>query len=178
MKKFFSNTLQVCVVVKDLEKSMATYYDKYGIGPWAGYRFDKNNVDQMMYRGKRIDYAMDIGMCKVGNVEFELIQPLDDNNLYAEFLKEHGEGLQHICLAVDDHDDVAKNIVAMGCPIIQQGDWKGDKEGEYLTYTYLDTVDQLGFILELYKVTPGFAAAPFHFDYPKGSATKFVKDTK
>ena len=44
----FTETLQIAIVVRDLDAAMRTYVDEYGIGPWEIYEFNPDTVDQMM----------------------------------------------------------------------------------------------------------------------------------
>ena len=129
----FNQVLQVAVVVKDLDESMKNYWDKWGIGPWKVYTFDPNTVKDMILRGKREDYAMRLALAEIGNVQWELIQPLDDKSIYAEFLKEHGEGLHHVALGVRNYEEAMELAKERGVGVIQGGTWFG------FTYTYLDT---------------------------------------
>jgi len=43
----FSGTLQVSVVVPDLEAAMRTYVEGYGVGPWDVYEFNPGNVEEI-----------------------------------------------------------------------------------------------------------------------------------
>ena len=54
----FSGTLQVSVVVPDLEAAMKTYVQQYGIGPWDVYEFNPGNVEGMHERGKFVVKAV------------------------------------------------------------------------------------------------------------------------
>jgi len=45
---------------------------------------------------------MRVAFAKIGDVEWELIQPLDDKSIYAEFLEKHGEGLHHVAFDVEN----------------------------------------------------------------------------
>lgn len=38
----------------------------------------------------------------MGNAYLQLVEPLDDESPIAQWLDEHGEGIHHICFAVDD----------------------------------------------------------------------------
>jgi methylmalonyl-CoA epimerase len=46
-------------------------------------------------------YDMLMQMCRIGNVDFELMEPVGKNGVIARFLKAHGEGLHHIAFEVD-----------------------------------------------------------------------------
>ena len=43
----FTETLQVALVVRDLEESLRTYVEEYGIGPWEIYEFNPGNVSEL-----------------------------------------------------------------------------------------------------------------------------------
>lgn len=157
-KPLFTDVLQVAVVVKDLDASMKRYWDGYGIGPWTVYTFDNTTVKDMILDDKKVDYAMRLALTDVGKVQWELIQPLDDKSLYAQFLKEHGEGLHHIALGTQGYEKAMIDFRGMGLKICQGGTWHG------FTYTYLNTEKDLGLITEIYGVPPDF-------QWPKPEAT-------
>ena len=43
----FTETMQVALVVRDIEATMRTYVHEYGIGPWAIYEFNPETVTEM-----------------------------------------------------------------------------------------------------------------------------------
>ncbi len=47
-------------------------------------------------------YGMRFCMCRLGKVDFELMEPTDEHGVLARFIKARGEGLHHIAFAVDD----------------------------------------------------------------------------
>ncbi|RKX44135.1 MAG: glyoxalase, partial [Thermotogae bacterium] len=122
-KPIFTDVLQVAVVVKNLDEAVKTYYDEYGIGPWAIYEFNPETVKDMVIRDEREDYAMRLALCDIGKVQWELIEPKDDKSIYAEFLREHGEGLHHVALAVEDYDKAMEFFRSKGHKILQGGTW-------------------------------------------------------
>jgi methylmalonyl-CoA/ethylmalonyl-CoA epimerase len=126
------------------------YAGDYGIGPWSIYEFNPDAVSDMILHGKAQSYAMRLALANVGNVQWELIQPKDDNSIYAEFLEEHGEGLHHVAFGVEDYDKTMQFYRDKGHHILQGGTWEG------LIYTYLDSRKDLGIIAEIYKLVPDF----------------------
>ena len=40
----FTETLQIAIVVRDLEAALHTYVHEYGIGPWELYEFNPQNT--------------------------------------------------------------------------------------------------------------------------------------
>ena len=149
-KPMFTQVLQIGIVVKDCDGSVRRWVEEYGVGPWSIYEFNPETVEQMTVRGKAQGYAMRLATANVGSVQIELIEPKDDKSIYAEFLKEHGEGLHHVAFGVDDYGKVMESYGKKGKPILQGGTWKG------LTYTYLDEGKDLGLIAEIYHIAPDF----------------------
>lgn len=146
----FKQVMQIGMVVKNCDQAVRKYADGYGIGPWKVYEFNPGTVSEMIIRGKRVDYAMRLALCDIGTVQWELIEPKDDTSIYAEFLKEHGEGLHHVAFGVEDYDKTVEFFRAKGKSILQGGTWGG------MTYTYLDSTEDLGIIAEIYKLEPDF----------------------
>jgi catechol 2,3-dioxygenase-like lactoylglutathione lyase family enzyme len=149
-KPVFTKVLQIAMVVKDCDASVKKYADDYGIGPWSIYEFNSDTVSDMILHGKPQNYAMRLALANIGDVQWELIQPKDDKSIYAEFLKEHGEGLHHVAFGVEDYDKTMQFYRDKGQQILQGGTWEG------LTYTYLDSRNDLGIIAEIYKLAPDF----------------------
>ncbi|MGB9680568.1 MAG: VOC family protein [Desulfurella sp.] len=146
----FTNVLQVAVVVDDLYKAMKHYYEIYGIGPWKVYTFNSSTVSDMVIRDKSSNYSMKLSLCNIGNVQWELIQPLDEKSIYYEFLKEHGPGLHHVAFAVNDYDETVNYFRQNGIGVLQGGLWNN------LQYTYLDTQSTMSAIAEIYQISKDF----------------------
>ena len=111
---------QLGFVVKDMESAMDEYAEIYGIKRW--YRAGKHAEDEMYYRGKRIvDTGFDLIIGYCGKTEIELITTGAESSIYADFLKEHEQGLHHISFFVKDLD---KHIAVMkkhGFEVVQSG---------------------------------------------------------
>ena len=43
----FTETMQISIVVRDLQKTLRTYVEEYGIGPWEIYDFNPDTVTEM-----------------------------------------------------------------------------------------------------------------------------------
>ena len=55
---------------------------------------------------------------KFGEVEIQLCESTDPEGRFAKHINEHGEGLQHMCLIVDDIDATLAEAVASGAEVI------------------------------------------------------------
>jgi catechol 2,3-dioxygenase-like lactoylglutathione lyase family enzyme len=162
-KPLFQRILQVGVVVSNLEASMQQYTNKYGIGPWAIYELGPDQLQKMIVHNQLQPYRMRIALTDLGGVELELIQPLDDGSIHAEFLREHGEGLHHLAFAVKDYDRTMELAKNQGLQVLQSGTWVNE------TFTYLSTQEDLGLIAEIYKRQPGYIEPKPDRVYPEGA---------
>ena len=71
----FTETLQISIVVRDLEETLRTYVEEYGIGPWEIYRFDGDEVEPLP-DGPAVEGGWQIAVTMVGSVQWELVEPL------------------------------------------------------------------------------------------------------
>ncbi len=149
-KPMFTKVMQIGLVVKDCDASVKRWVQEYGIGPWEIHELNPKNVRQMVVRGKNQEYAMRLATTDIGSVQIELIEPKDDKSVYAEFLREHGEGLHHLAFGVGDYKRVMELYKKKGEPILQGGSWGG------VTYTYLDLQRDLGLVAEVYDFSSDF----------------------
>jgi methylmalonyl-CoA/ethylmalonyl-CoA epimerase len=145
----FTGTLQVSVVVPDLEASMQTYVDDYGIGPWDVYEFNAGNVEDMHEGGRPVARSWRLALATVGEVQWELVQPLDDDSVYARFLAERGPGVHHVGVAVRDYKATLAELTERGHEVLLGGTYNG------VTFSYLSTDRDLGVVTEIFDGAPG-----------------------
>lgn len=138
---------QICIIVKDVQKSMEHYWNILGIGPWDIRHFTPEKVRDFHVGGRQVteDFEFICAVCWEGDIEFELIQPIKGPNIYWKFLEEKGEGLHHIKEIVADEDipAVLQEFREQGMEVTQTG-WI-DHDVHY----YLDSEKQLGFVYEI-----------------------------
>jgi hypothetical protein len=112
-----------------------------GIG-LARRRFDRN----LIYYGKPAHWKMRVGFFQIGNLQWELIQPLEGPNIFTDFLKEHGPGLHHIRFYEPDFDQHAAAFTSSRHSMISNG--KGIHKVS--RWAYFDTRAVLnGYLLEM-----------------------------
>jgi hypothetical protein len=134
---------QIGLVVRNAQVTARRYWDQFGIGPWRLKTLNPANVADMVIRGRRVDHAMRIGIAAVGDIEWEIIEPLDDQSIYAEHLRVHGEGLHHILFDVENYAEALAHFLQSGTPELASGQWHGYR------YAYFDTRGSLGCISEI-----------------------------
>jgi len=138
-----SELFQVGVVVRDLENSMRHYESILGIGPWEVVEVDSSSAD-MTYHGKPVQHRFTAAITTLGSMQLELLQPVEGDNIYGDFLKEHGEGIHHLGhVRVDNVDEAVQTLETEGFPCIQGG------RSPYHNWAYVDMTTALGCIIEL-----------------------------
>lgn len=140
---------QVGIVVPDLRKSLEVYSRQFGLGPWIGFHFTPDSVKDFTYRGRPADYSMELAMTGTGP-QIELVQVHGEHSLYHEWIERHGYGIQHFGARVPDMAAATETMTKQGYEIVQSGHGYG-AEGDG-AFTYFDTLDDFGFILELIQV--------------------------
>jgi methylmalonyl-CoA/ethylmalonyl-CoA epimerase len=150
----FTETMQISVVVRDLEKTMKTYVHEYGIGPWEIYEFNPETMTETVRDGAPSDSAYRIAVTMVGSVQWELIEPLDDRSIYSEFLAEKGEGVHHVAVGTRGYGATLETLQAKGRRVLQGGIYNG------VTFAYLSTDEDLGVITEIFDWPPGLTQEP------------------
>ena len=144
----FADTVQVALVVRDLQSSLQTYVERYGIGPWEIYEFNPDTVENMQAHGEPLDASWRLALARVGNVMWELIEPLDERSPYAEFLAEHGEGVHHVGMAGTAYDGTLAEFAAEGRTPLLSGRFRG------IDFAYLPTDADLGVATEIFSAVP------------------------
>jgi hypothetical protein len=101
----------------------------------------------MSYKGKPAEYSMRIAMAQVGSLNLELIEMGGGPTVYADFVAEHGFGVHHIGVQVDDADAAIALAKDAGIEMLQDGAGFGlEGDGHF---AYLDTVATIGVMVEL-----------------------------
>lgn len=144
----FTQTVQIGIVVRDLEATMRKYADEYGIGPWSTYEFNPRNTTGLHEYGRPVARSWRLAVAMIGQVQWELIEPLDRESVYARFLAEKGGGVHHIAVAPRDFDVALESAMKRGLGVPLSGEFEGVK------VAYLGTEHDLGVILEIFSGIP------------------------
>jgi len=110
---------QIALIVRDLDRAVRRWTDELGIGPWTAYRLDPTRLEEMRYFGKDVAFSFRHAFAWQGDVQFELIEPLDGPSIFADHLNLHGEGLHHVGKFVDDHPAAVAQALARGYTPLQ-----------------------------------------------------------
>ncbi|RLQ86852.1 VOC family protein [Notoacmeibacter ruber] len=137
---------QIGVVCRDLDKTMKAYTDLLGWGPWNVYDHVEPSLHHTHLHGEESKFSMRCAETMVGDMCFELIQPLEGDNIYSEWLEEHGEGFHHMAVmkhTPEESDAFKKRMQDEGAKIMM-----GGRIGETIEFYYLDTQPMLKIIVE------------------------------
>jgi len=142
----FTETMQIGIVVRDLDATVRKYVEEYGIGPWEFFDVTPEVAPDLREYGKPIEGGTRNATAKVGHVWWELTEPMDDKSMFARFLEEKGGGVHHIAVKTPSFE----GAVAMQTEELPlSGSFTG------VQVAYLPTQQDLGVLLEVFKGTPG-----------------------
>ena len=144
---------QVAIVVKDLDKIVEDYWETFGIGPWHFYTYQRPLLGMSRYHGTDADNSLRIALSYFGPTRIELMEIKKGPLLQEDFVQEHGYGVQHLGLLVDDMASALAEAREKGFEVIQEGSGFGpDGDGHY---AYLDTAERFGITYELIERPEG-----------------------
>ncbi len=132
---------QIGLVVRDLEKTADFYYSTFGIGPFS--IVPEVKFDGVILRGQPTNSRIKVAFADSGPLQIELIQPLEGENIYTEFLRSGNEGLHHLGFEVDNFEGMMAKFKRQG---IEPLFWKSYRS---MAFAYLDTGKIGGVIVEL-----------------------------
>jgi 4-hydroxyphenylpyruvate dioxygenase-like putative hemolysin len=142
-----TNIAQICVIVPDLDKAVENYWKLFGIGPWTFYTYGKPLVKRMTRHGRPCEYKMRVALANVGPMRIELIEPLEGDTVYSEFVDKHGYGVHHVGVLIEDMTAALSQAKKVGLEMTQDGAGFGpDDDGHY---AYLATENLIGTTIEL-----------------------------
>lgn len=112
-------------------------------------------------------YQMRYCMCRLGKVDFELMEPLEDEGVIADFLRKHGPGLHHVAFAVRDIEDGARALERKGVRFVEEVpfelrlegmDFAGRPFDADVKITFAHPASFLGVLFEFIEYPAGYQA--------------------
>ena len=144
---------QIALVVEDLDKTVERYWQVFGMGPWHFYTYQRPLLNMSRYHGQDVDNSLRIALGYFGPTRMELIEIKKGPSLQEDFIKDHGFGVQHLGILVDDMASALEEARENGFKVIQEGSGFGpDGDGHY---AYLNTEDEFGITYELIERPKG-----------------------
>lgn len=109
----FGKICHLGIVVPDIEKAVKIYEEVLGIGPWT-IGDSSPFFDDKIVNGQQGMYIRNAMFTDEDGCEIELIMPLNDEGVYADWLREKGPGLHHIKFETTaDNAEVNREVEAV-----------------------------------------------------------------
>lgn len=138
---------QIGYVVKDIEQTMREYYEQFGVGGWKIYTYGKSLLSYARRNGKPFEYRARVALSFFGESRIELIQQIEGDTIYQEFIDRHGFGVHHLGIYVLDIASKLKETQEEGLAVSMEGAGYGlDGDGHF---AYLETEQRFGTTYEL-----------------------------
>ncbi|MEU4453498.1 VOC family protein [Nocardioides sp. NPDC023903] len=149
---FLGNLIEVCFATEDCTRTMQGMV-RLGIGPWRVYTFDASTVADREYGGEPADWALKVAFADVGDMAFEIMQPLYGPSIIREFLDSHGEGVHHLAFDCGEAawDSRAEEFASRGFRCSQAGRFM-DRNA----FAFFDTEGATTTTFETYTIPKGF----------------------
>jgi len=133
---------QIGIVVKDMDKAIEYYTSVFGWGPFV---VRESETKGFTYRKQKGNCRMKTAFAQSGPIQIELIQVMEGETPHTEFLREKGEGVQHLRFNVEDLKGMLAELAKEGIEPIWQHSYP-----EYgIDFAYLNTDKVGGVIFEL-----------------------------
>ncbi len=99
------------IVVRDMDRAVEYYTSVFGLGPFTTQVYD---LTSFIYRGKTASARVKAAIAYSGSVFIELVQVLEGETVHTEFLREKGEGMQHVAFLVRNLDETLSELAKRG----------------------------------------------------------------
>jgi methylmalonyl-CoA/ethylmalonyl-CoA epimerase len=96
----------IAIAVSNVEEAAAFYRDALGL--------EVQHIEEVGGQ------AVKVAFLPVGGSEIELVEPTSEDSGTAKFLSQHGPGMHHLCLEVDDLDATLARLKAQGVQLINE----------------------------------------------------------
>jgi methylmalonyl-CoA/ethylmalonyl-CoA epimerase len=130
------------IVVKDIEKAVDFYTKAFGLS------FEEIAEHQLppdvIYKGQPSPYTMKVTFAQMGSIRLELVQVVEGECIYTEFLRDYGEGIHHLGFEVADLEKEVANAEAQGLEMICHLKMVG-----IMAFAHFDNVKTNGVRIEL-----------------------------
>jgi methylmalonyl-CoA/ethylmalonyl-CoA epimerase len=124
------------IVVKDIAKSLNFWQNILGI-----------NLD---YQEEVPSMNLDLAFLSIGKTRIELLEPTStQGNEYYDFLRSRGQGFHHICLEVDNIEEMLERLRANNIKL--KDETAIELPGRKLAFLNPESCD--GVVIEIYELT-------------------------
>jgi len=144
--------MQMAYWPKDFDAALKHWTEVMGVGPF--YLLENVALEDMRYRGEPTKFVFTMALAYWGNVQIELIRPLNnDPSIYSGEHGQQGDALHHVCVLTDDIASARATAEATGGVVLVEA--KVGADGAVL---YVDSGGGPGKIVEILQPASGSEA--------------------
>ncbi len=145
----YDDYIHVGVVVYNIEKTIERMEKVFDLGNYRINDFPPKGAEgvQLMFRGEKAEFSARFCFIEMAGKEIELIEPVEGESVWKEFLRENGEGIHHLKYEVESINETIDFFKSIGIDCPQYGSGVGPNSGK--TWAYFDTVKELGYVVEV-----------------------------
>lgn len=122
---------QTAFAVSDLHSSVRHWADVLGVGPWSVYTMGPEVLNEMTYGGEPATFGFRHALAWSGQVQFELVEPLEGPSIFADQLASRGPGLNHVGRIARDHRAESTALIAAGYIPVQSARFGKSRDGRF-----------------------------------------------
>ena len=125
----------VAILVDDLEKTLSFWRDGLGL--------ELAHVEDVPAEKSMVAFL------PVGGSEVELVKPTTDDSGLARYLEKRGPGMHHLCLEVDNIEEMLRRLKEKGIQLINETPMTGSGGRRY---AFIHPKSANGVMVELYEL--------------------------
>lgn len=122
--------LQIGYIARDINRVMRTLYKCLRMGPWTVATLNEKNTHDFAVNGKKVTgpFACKVATCMLGDIQMEIIQPVEGLEPLDAYLERHGEGCHHVKekVSTDTMMEFAKRMERLGIETAISGEINGE----------------------------------------------------
>jgi len=133
----------IAIVVHNIEEAIASYCNLLKVDRPLLKMTGEPAQAKIMFMGVSTPARSYQAFFDVNGMRVELMQPDENRSTWRESLDKNGEGLHHTAYVVENMADSVAFFAKLNMPVVQTGYYNGGH------YAYIDSVKQLGMMIEL-----------------------------
>jgi methylmalonyl-CoA/ethylmalonyl-CoA epimerase len=124
----------IAIVVENIEEALGFWRDQLGL--------ELDHVEHVPSQASKVAFL------PVGEGEVELVEPTDMASGMGKYLEKRGEGMHHLCIQVDDIEDMLKVLKEKGVRLIDEE--PHNLPGRRMAFIHPKAAN--GVLVELYEI--------------------------
>jgi methylmalonyl-CoA/ethylmalonyl-CoA epimerase len=149
MKFPLSKADQIGIIVDDLDSFLEQLDRLLGLRGFEVVEYPPEGQDVgLTYYGEQAQYRLRMAFARIGQFEVEVVQPLEGQSIFQDYLDEHGPGIHHVRFTEEHFDEISQELQDAGVVLMASG--RGVHGPS--KWAYFDTAALLqGLIIEVKK---------------------------